>query len=105
MKHIILFTFFVRNDYNIIYIKFERFIFSIATYMALNVFFFADETMHKIHLDYWKYNFLQQIPQLIFSTIASQLIDILARYFGLTEKHYYEIKKLKENIEYKTKRL
>ena len=103
MKHIILFTFFVRNDYNIIYIKFERFIFSIATYMALNVFFFADETMHKIHLDYGKYNFLQQIPQLIFSTIASQLIDILARYFGLTEKHYYEIKKLKENIEYKTK--
>ena len=69
-KHIILFTFFTRNDYNIIYMKLERFIFSVSTYMALNIFFFEDETMHKIYLDYGKY-----------------LI--------LTERHYYEIKKLK----------
>ncbi len=95
MKHIILFTFFVRNDHNIIYIKFARFIFSIATYMALNVFFFEDETMHKIYVDYGKYNFLQQIPQIIYSTIASNLIDIFVCYLILTEKHYYEIQKFK----------
>ena len=63
--------------------------------MALNIFFFEDETMHKIYLDYGKYNFLQQIPQIIYSTIASQLIDIFACYLILTERHYYEIKKLK----------
>ena len=101
MKHIILFTFFVRNDYNIVYIKFERFIFSIVTYFALNVFFFADETMHKVFLDYGKFNFLQQIPQIIYSTIVSQLIDIIVCYLGLTEKKYNEIKKSKQNSEYK----
>ena len=94
-KHIILFTFFTRNDYNIIYIKFERFIFSVCTYMALNVFFFEDETMHKIHADYGKFNLLQQIPQIIYSSIVSQLIDIFVCYLILTEKYFYEIKKIK----------
>ena len=100
MKHIILFTFFNRNDYNIIYIKLERFIFSIVTYLALNVFFFADGTMHKVFLDYGKYNFLQQIPQIIYSTLVSQLIDIIVCYLGLTEKYYYEIIKIKQKLKY-----
>ena len=39
-EHSILFTFFNRNDHNIIYIKYSRFIFFICTDMALNVFFF-----------------------------------------------------------------
>ena len=95
-KHIILFTFFNRNDHNIIYIKFERFIFSVCTYMALNIFFFSDESMHKIHLDYGKYNLLQQIPKIIYSTIVSQLIDIIVLYLISTEKYFLEIKKLKE---------
>ena len=60
--------------------------------MALNVFFFADETMHKMFLDYGKYNFIQQIPQIIYSTIVSQLIEVLLCYLSLTDKHYYQIK-------------
>ena len=63
--------------------------------MALNVFFFADETMHKMYLDYGKYNFIQQIPQIIYSTIVSQLIQVFICYLSLTDKHYYEIKNLK----------
>ena len=39
-EHSILFTFFVCNDYNLIYIKLVRFIFLIATDMVMNVFFF-----------------------------------------------------------------
>ena len=60
--------------------------------MALNVFFFADETMHKMFLDYGKYNFIQQIPQIIYSTIVSQLIELLLCFLSLTDKHYYEMK-------------
>ena len=85
---------FIRNDHNIIYIKYSRFIFSICTDMALNVFFFADETMHKMFLDYGKYNFIQQIPQIIYSTIISQLIEIFLCYLSLTDKFYYQIKSL-----------
>ena len=56
-EHLIIFTFFIRNDHNLIPIKFSRFIFSVCTDMALNVFFFSDETMHKMYIDYGKYNF------------------------------------------------
>ena len=76
------------------YIKFCRFAFSICTNLALNVFFFSDETMHKIFLDYWKYNFVQQIPQIIYSTLVSQMIELIVCYLSLSDKHYYQIKKL-----------
>ena len=42
--------------------------------MAMNVFFLADETMHKMFLDYGKYDFIQQIPQIVYSTIISKII-------------------------------
>ena len=71
-EHLIIFSFFIRNDHNIAYIKFSRLIFLVCTDMALNVFFFSDETMHKMYLDYGKYNFVQQIPQIIYSTIVNQ---------------------------------
>ena len=63
--------------------------------MALNVFFFSDDTMHKMFLDYGKYNFVQQIPQIIYSTIVSQLIQVFICFLSLTDKHYYQIKNLK----------
>ena len=98
-EHLILFTFCNINDYNIIYIKYIRLILFICTDMALNVFFFADETMHKMFLDYGKYNFIQQIPQIIYSTIVSQAIQVLINYLSLIDKHFYEIKKINTNKE------
>ena len=94
-EHLIIFTFFIRNDHNITWIKYARFIFLVCTNMALNVFFFSDKTMHKMFLDYGKYNFIQQIPQIIYSTIVSQLIELLLCFLSLTDKHYYQIKELK----------
>ena len=41
-EHIILFTFFFHNDYNLYYVKNAKFIFLLATDMAMNVFFFSD---------------------------------------------------------------
>ena len=99
-EHLIFFTFFVRNDYNITFIKFSRFIFLVCTDMALNVFFFADETMHKMFLDYGKYNFYQQIPQIVYSTLVSQLIELLLCFLSLTDKHFYEIKNLGNSASY-----
>ena len=60
--------------------------------MAMNVFFFSDESMHKIFLNYGKYNFIQQIPQIIYTTIISQLIEVFLCYLSLTDKHIYYIK-------------
>ena len=91
-EHLVIFTFITREDHNIMFIKYSRFIFLLCTDMAMNVFFFADETMHKMFLDYGKYNFIQQIPQITYSTIISKLIEIFLCYLSLTDKHYYQIK-------------
>ena len=99
-EHPIIFTFFIRNDYNLVQVKYSRLIFLLCTDMALNVFFFSDETMHKMFVDYGKYNLFQQIPQIIYSTIISQLIDILLCFLSLTDKHFYQIKELTIKEEY-----
>ena len=93
-EHRIIFTFFNWDDYNLISIKLSRFLFLFATDMAMNVFFFSDVSMHKIFLNYGKYNFVQQIPQIIYSTIVSQLIEVFLCFFSLTDKHIYQIKDL-----------
>ena len=99
-EHLIFFTFFIRNDHNLISIKFCRFIFLLCTDMALNVFFFSDETMHKMYLTYGKYDFIQQIPQIVYSTVVSQIIEVFLCFLSLTDKHFYEIKNLKVEEKY-----
>ena len=91
-EHLLIFTFFNCNDYNLIYIKLSRFILLIVGDMALNVFFFSDDSMHKLFLNYGKYDFLQQIPQIIYSTIFSQLIEVFLCFLSLTDKYIYQIK-------------
>ena len=91
-EHMVIFTFITRDDHNITFVKYSRFFFLLCTDMAMNVFFFADETMHKIFLDYGKFNFIQQIPQVIYSTIVSQIIEIFICFLSLTDKYFYEIK-------------
>ena len=62
--------------------------------MAMNVFFFSDDSMHRIYIDYGKYNFIQQIPQIIYSTTLSQILEVFLCYLSLTDKHFYQIKDL-----------
>ena len=102
-EHNFIFTFIIRNDYNLSYIKYARFIFLIATDMAMNVFFFSDDSMHKIFLNYGKYNFIQQIPQIVYTSIVSQLIEILLCYLSLTDKYIYQIKNISHNKTFEDK--
>ena len=97
-EHLILFTFFSWNDYNISYIKFARFFFFICTDMTMNVFFFSDDSMHKVYLNYGKYDFIQQIPQIIYSTIVLNVMETIICFLSLTDRYVYIIKQL----QYKT---
>ena len=96
-ESLILFTFFICNDYNLLYIKLARFIFLVATDMCMNVFFFSDDSMHRVYINYGKYNFVQQIPKIIYSFIVSQLIEVFLCYLSLTDKFFYQIKKIPES--------
>ena len=91
-EHLLIFTFITKYDYNITMIKYSRFIFLLSTGMAMNVFFFSDETMHKMFINYGKYNFIQQIPQIIYSTLITKLLELLLCFLSMTDKYYYHIK-------------
>ena len=93
-EHPIIFTFFVYDDYNLIYIKLVKFVFLLATYMIMNILFFSDKIMHKLYLNNGIYDFVQHLPQIIYSTIISGLIEILLCYLSLTDKSIYKIKHL-----------
>ena len=93
-KHLFIYTFLSFNDHNLIYIKISRFLFLVVTSMAMNVIFFFDSSMHKIYLDYGKYNFIKQIPQIIYSSIVSLIIEILIGILSFTEKNIYEIRQM-----------
>ena len=91
-KHLIIYTFISCNDHNLLYIKISRFIFLVCTSMAMNVIFFFDSSMHKIYIDYGKYNIIQQIPQIIYSSLVSLIIEILIGILSFTDKNIYEIR-------------
>ena len=64
--------------------------------MAMNGLFFSDETMHKANNDD-DYNFVQQLPKIIFSLIATHIIEVALCFFSMTDTTYYKIKELSKD--------
>ena len=91
-KHLLLFSFYPSNDYNLMIIKIYFFFFSFALYYTINALFFNDSTMHKIYEDKGRYNFIYQIPQILYSTIISKVSTAIIKLFALTEKNILDIK-------------
>jgi len=91
-KHIIIFSFYTSNDYNSKSIKIIFFLFSFALYYAVNGLFFNDSTMHRIYEDGGNFNMIYQIPQIIYSTLISSVVNTLLRSLSLSEKNILNIK-------------
>ena len=91
-KHLILFTFLPINDYNLVTLKISLFILSISLYFLINSFFFNDDTMHKLYIDNGAFDFIFQIPQILYSSIISFLINKLLKFLSLSEKNLLDIK-------------
>ena len=49
--------------------------------------------MHKIYIDLGKYNFLNQILQMIYSTIVSSTINLILKLISLSGKNILLIKR------------
>ena len=98
-KQLILFTFYPANDYNLFSLKLSLFLLSFSLYFTINGFFFSDETMHKIHEDKGQYNLLFQIPQILYSSVISVIINYLLRMLSLSEKNILFLKKEKNSNE------
>ena len=87
MKHILIFSFYTYTDYNSKYIKIILFLFSFSLSFTINALFFNDTTLHKIYEDKGEYNFIYQIPNILYSTIISSFINIIIKIF--VYKIYY----------------
>ena len=66
----------VSEDYNLMPIKIYLFFFSFGLFFTVNTLFFTDSTMHKINEDNGKFNFIYQIPQIIYSTLISSFFVV-----------------------------
>ena len=94
-KHPILFTFYPNNDYNLTSIKLSLIILSFSLYFTINGFFFSDETMHKIFVNKGSLNFLERIPQILYSVIITTVINTSLKLLSLSELTILSIKKEK----------
>ena len=104
-KHLILFIFLPSNDYNLIYIKLSLFLLAFSLYITINAFFFTDDTMNKITEDNGDFDLIYQIPQILYSTLASAVINMILKRLSLSETHILSIKQEKNLNKAKTKAL
>ena len=93
MRYLLVFTFFASNDYNSRMIKICLFLFIFSLYFTINCLFFRDSTMHKIFVDKGNFNFIYQIPQIIYSSLISSVINSIVSYLSLSDKSIIELKK------------
>jgi hypothetical protein len=95
-KQLILFTFYPQNDYNLITLKISLFLLGFSLYFTINAFFFSDDSMHKIYVDRGIYNFVYQIPQILYSSVVSTIINMILKNLSLSEKNIIELKQEKD---------
>ena len=94
-KHLIFFAFYPSNDYNLMAVKISLLLLSFSLYFTINGFFFSDSTMNKINEDKGAYNILYQIPQILYSTIISAIINMILKRLSLSENQIIAIKSQK----------
>ena len=91
-NHLLLFTFFHPNDYNSFIIKLLLFLFTFSLLYTVNSLFYQDKSLHKIYEDKGKFDFIYELPKIIYSTILSSIITLIIKYLALSEKILIEIK-------------
>ena len=105
-NHLLFFTFFNNNDYNSKIIKIYIFSLNIAISYTLNAMFYSETIMHKIYIESGKFNFLYQIPEMIYSSLIGSILNAIIRSLGLYQNNILKIKKFKEeNIENKRNKI
>ena len=93
----IMYTCITCNDYNLLYVKAAKFIFVLATLMAMNAFLFADKSFHKLFMSGVHYYFSYQVLQMSLSIIITYVVEVILCYVTFTDRYIYEIKSFHKN--------
>ena len=85
------------------------FFFYFASDLTINALFFSDATMHQIYIDEGSFDFIYQIPQIIYSSLIAIIINSLIKFLSLTEGKVVEVKEEKrkneKNLDEKIKKM
>ena len=104
-KHDILFTFFINNDYNSKMVKIDLLLFNFVLEFTINAFFFSDDTMHQIYEDNGSFNFLYQLPQILYSAKISRILNIFLGMLALSQNIILEYKNNKRSDDLNRKKI
>ena len=74
------------------------FLFSFVLYYTVNALFFTDVTMHKIYESKGSIDFIAHIPQIVYSTLISSVINVIVSALSLTERNILSLKKGKNKL-------
>ena len=91
-KSLLLFVFFRNKDYNLVPVKISLFVVILSFNFCSSCFFFSDSALHKLYKEFGKYDFIYNIPQLIYSVILSALFRIFLFNLSLTASGLLKIK-------------
>ena len=95
-KYILIFSF-CTDDYNSKIIKIDFFFISFVVNYTINALFFNDDNMHKIYEDYGEFDIINQLPQIVYSTLISAIFDYFLNMLALSEDDIIEFKKNRQS--------
>ena len=98
IKHVLFFSFYYDKDYNSKIIKIDLFFIGFIINYFVNGLFFTDDTMHKIYEDYGVYNFIFQLPQIIYSSLISLVLNTLLKFLALSEGNISDFKRNRKKL-------
>jgi len=91
LKHILIFTFNNKKDYNPYIIKICILFFMFAFLIFANALFFNDYIMHEIYINK-KYSLSYFFPKIIYAVIVYSIINDIIKIISLSQKNILEIK-------------
>ena len=80
--------------YLLYYFYYYLFFFSFALYYTIDALFYTDSTINKIYDDKGAYNFIFQLPKIIYSNIICIIINLIIKNLSLSAKNVIAIKSL-----------
>ena len=101
IKHSFIFSFFNNNDYNSKIIKINLFFISFSIYYGINSFFFNDDAMHKIYESHGTFDLGYQLPQIIYSSLISILLNTILKLLSLSNDDICSLKQRKSKNDIK----
>ena len=106
-KHIFMFSFIHHNDYNSKIIKIDLFFVSFVIYFTVNALFYNDDTMHHLYKNKGSYNIEYKLPQIIYSSLISIILNTPLKLLSLSNNDILELKnkKINNNLDIKEKEL